>query len=671
MRKLIFISLFLCATLAGAQNNSFSWIKQQTYIATGTNTYAITVPQYGTSGILASELKVQFTNGNTGASTLAINGGAATTMRKNGSSALASGDIVTGATYRLTFDGTYWQVLGIGGSGGSVAWSDITGKPNVLIGTGTNTLTGNTTITGSTSYSLTLTNLTAFDVYSPISAQIAAGSGSVLSLSQDLASISTGVGAKGIFFDHINGTTLTLGSDAANDMYYRNSSGYLTRLAAGTNGYVLTSSSGVPTWAAPSGGSGITIGSTSITGGTSGRLLTSGSTVGEQTLGTGVSTWLSTPSWTNFQSAITGTSPYLLTSGGTYTTTTGDGLALTSSTLTSGNLVSLTSTGTAAASSTQTVLNIATSGANGTSGQYTYGAKISNTHTGTSSRNYGLQIAVSGGTENYALEIYGSGRFNGSGSEAIYLNSSASSTAFIDMASSGTRRNRLLWTSTSPGYFETAGIGVGGVGTSGAGLSVAGGIVLQGADRYLNFTSTYGSSGYGLRDTAGTMEYKDSGGSWAAVSSIAKAVTVTNADNLGTGNIQWISGSDSGKKFENYFSANVSGSWNGASATTNILNTVPDNSTIVVTVHFTGVQTSGTAGSTGFHYKVTRAFRRTTSTTTAIGSATVVSSSNDTGDTFTTVPTLSTSGSNINFERELSTSKTFNVSLRIEVDITD
>jgi len=49
-------------------------------------------------------------------------------------------------------------------------------------------------------------------------------------------------------------TTLKLGSDATGDIYYRNSSGYLTRLAAGTDGHVLTLASGIPSWAAPSGG---------------------------------------------------------------------------------------------------------------------------------------------------------------------------------------------------------------------------------------------------------------------------------------------------------------------------------------------------------------------------------------------------------------------------------
>lgn len=44
----------------------------------------------------------------------------------------------------------------------------------------------------------------------------------------------------------IGGVTMTLGSDATNDMYYRNSSGVLTRFSAGNNGVVITSGAGVP-----------------------------------------------------------------------------------------------------------------------------------------------------------------------------------------------------------------------------------------------------------------------------------------------------------------------------------------------------------------------------------------------------------------------------------------
>ena len=43
-------------------------------------------------------------------------------------------------------------------------------------------------------------------------------------------------------------------SDATGDVYYRNSSGLFTRLAAGGTGTVLTIASGIPSWASPAGG---------------------------------------------------------------------------------------------------------------------------------------------------------------------------------------------------------------------------------------------------------------------------------------------------------------------------------------------------------------------------------------------------------------------------------
>jgi len=147
------------------------------------------------------------------------------------------------------------------------------------------------------------------------------------------------------------------------------------------------------------------------------------------------------------------------------------------------------------------------------------------------------------------------------------------------------------------------------------------------------------------------------------------SITLGKTDDIGslTANFELLS-SVANNKTSTYFSNNVAASWNGASASTNVLQSVPNTGTILVRGTFVGVQTSGTAGSTGFHYVFERAFRRTGSTTTAIGAATVTSSSNDTGLTFSTVPTFSTSGSNINFDRQLSaTTITFNVLLKIEV----
>jgi hypothetical protein len=108
-----------------------------------------------------------------------------------------------------------------------------------------------------------------------------------------------------------------------------------------------------------------------------------------------------------------GTGPVILTSGVTAGTgataglqmlanalTTGNGMDVSSSSLSGGNLVNLAVTGTAAATN-QTLLNISASGANTAGGQTTYGEAISNTHGGAGT-NVGLYATASGGTNNYA-----------------------------------------------------------------------------------------------------------------------------------------------------------------------------------------------------------------------------------------------------------------------------
>ncbi len=60
-----------------------------------------------------------------------------------------------------------------------------------------------------------------------------------------------------------------------------------------------------------------------------------------------------------------------------------------------------------------------------------------------------------------------------------------------------------------------------GIGTSAplAKFDVNGNLILSGSNSYLNFGSTSGTSGYGFRDNAGTMEFKNSGGSWTGIGS--------------------------------------------------------------------------------------------------------------------------------------------------------
>lgn len=48
-------------------------------------------------------------------------------------------------------------------------------------------------------------------------------------------------------------------------------------------------------------------------------------------------------------------------------------------------------------------------------------------------------------------------------------------------------------------------------------LAVFGNAILSGASRYLNFGTIVGSTGYGFRDNAGTMQLKNSGGAWVNI----------------------------------------------------------------------------------------------------------------------------------------------------------
>lgn len=100
-------------------------------------------------------------------------------------------------------------------------------------------------------------------------------------------------------------------------------------------------------------------------------------------------------------------SSYLPITGATYTNTTGNGLAITSSALTTGNLVSITSTGTAAASNTNTALYIGQTGTSATATQTTYGLYVSNTKGGSGNFiNIGGYFTASGGTTNYTISSY-------------------------------------------------------------------------------------------------------------------------------------------------------------------------------------------------------------------------------------------------------------------------
>lgn len=105
-------------------------------VATGTNTYAITLAPVPTAYAAGNTYQVNFTNANTGASTLNVNSLGAKDIKKNGSDALVSGDIAAGKVYTCVYDGTNFQIDNTGKlPDGTVLTVDTTPVGNVGGGT--------------------------------------------------------------------------------------------------------------------------------------------------------------------------------------------------------------------------------------------------------------------------------------------------------------------------------------------------------------------------------------------------------------------------------------------------------------------------------------------------------------------------------------------------------
>lgn len=78
--------------------------------ASGTNTYTVTVAPVPTSYISGDVYIIEFTNANTGPSTIDVNSLGVVTIQRN-NSALGGGEIESGATIELIYDGTYFQMV--------------------------------------------------------------------------------------------------------------------------------------------------------------------------------------------------------------------------------------------------------------------------------------------------------------------------------------------------------------------------------------------------------------------------------------------------------------------------------------------------------------------------------------------------------------------------------
>lgn len=88
-------------------------------VATGTDTYAATLPSPIPAHIAGEGFFIKFTNSNTGASTINLSALGPVPLRKNGAIALASGDILAAQTILIVYDAAgYYECIGIAASAG-------------------------------------------------------------------------------------------------------------------------------------------------------------------------------------------------------------------------------------------------------------------------------------------------------------------------------------------------------------------------------------------------------------------------------------------------------------------------------------------------------------------------------------------------------------------------
>lgn len=155
-------------------------------------------------------------------------------------------------------------------------------------------------------------------------------------------------------------------------------------------------------------------------------------------------------------------------------------------------------------------------------------------------------------------------------------------------------------TSTPPDGNVDAPINVGTVdqiknGNLGAnGLAVYGNSILAGngtPPTYLNFGSIAGETGYGIRDSSGSLEFKSSGGSWADLNtSVRNSLTVNGITTDGLGSVSQIKFADGTTQ------TSAGGAASGYSGAITIPTAVSQTKTITVSSGLTtNVTTSNTA----------------------------------------------------------------------------
>lgn len=112
------IQFTLSATHINDLADVVNGIKAKDLITTagGTTTYTLTPTPAVGAYVTGQEFNIKMNATNTGASTINISGLGAKSLTKGGATALSASDLLIDATYKIIYDGTQFQVIGITGT---------------------------------------------------------------------------------------------------------------------------------------------------------------------------------------------------------------------------------------------------------------------------------------------------------------------------------------------------------------------------------------------------------------------------------------------------------------------------------------------------------------------------------------------------------------------------
>ena len=336
-------------------------------VANGTDTYTATVTPAITSYTTGYTIFVRFINANTGAATINLNSLGVRAIKKNSTEALIAFDIKNLEAKLLYYDGTNFQMVGSSGGGGdfwktsgtTTMLSNVTidgdeDNNTITIRSGLSTALSKVVIDPSGQGSFSSSNGSFSNSFIPDVPTDDFSSAAVIG-TYDLGVSSSNPDFGGILFggdfsanygpenatsvryvdSHFKGLTFT-NSPSTGNVPTHNGTNWTFSTPSGTvssvsfTGGLISVATATTTPALTVAGTsgGIPYFSSTSTWASSGLLATNSLMIGggagaspsTTTTGTGVLTFLGTPSYTNFLSMITGTSPYWsLASGGTLT----------------------------------------------------------------------------------------------------------------------------------------------------------------------------------------------------------------------------------------------------------------------------------------------------------------------------------------------------------------